>query len=84
MSQGLLSGVPRGRLILLDLYAEVFPIWLRTASFYGIPFIFCQLHNFGGNNGVAPCHCSYKWLRYSMPMQLAYSELCLTSETRTY
>ncbi len=33
--QGLLSGVPRGRMILLDLYAEVFPIWLRTASFYG-------------------------------------------------
>lgn len=47
----MLSGVPRGRLILLDLYAEVFPIWLRTASFCGIPFIFCQLHNFGGNSG---------------------------------
>jgi alpha-N-acetylglucosaminidase len=50
--QGLLSGVPRGRLILLDLYAEVFPIWLRTASFYGIPFIWCMLHNFGGNTGA--------------------------------
>lgn len=50
-TQGLLSGVPRGRLILLDLYAEVFPIWLRTASFYGIPFIWCMLHNFGGNTG---------------------------------
>ena len=24
-------------MILLDLYAEVFPIWLRTASFYGGP-----------------------------------------------
>jgi alpha-N-acetylglucosaminidase len=51
--QGLLSGVPRGRLILLDLYAEVFPIWLRTASFYGIPFIWCMLHNFGGNTGAS-------------------------------
>lgn len=56
--QGLLSGVPRGRLILLDLYAEVFPIWLRTASFYGIPFIWCMLHNFGGNTGAkAHLHC---------------------------
>ncbi len=54
--QGLLSGVPRGRLILLDLYAEVFPIWLRTASFYGIPFIWCMLHNFGGNTGASHTH----------------------------
>lgn len=38
---------------MLDLYAEVFPIWLRTASFYGIPFIWCMLHNFGGNTGNA-------------------------------
>lgn len=76
--------MPRGRLILLDLYAEVFPIWLRTASFYGIPFIFCQLHNFGGNNGVAPCQCSYNTSGTPCHCNLSTPELCLTSETRTY
>ncbi len=47
--QALVSGVPRDALILLDLYAEVSPLWKRTNSFYGAPFIYCMLHNFGGN-----------------------------------
>ena len=50
--QALVQGVPRGRLVLLDLYAEVFPLWSRTQSFFGAPFIWCMLHNFGGNVGA--------------------------------
>ncbi len=41
--------MPQGSLILLDLYSEVFPLWSRTQSFYGAPYIYCMLHNFGGN-----------------------------------
>ena len=44
-----LSGVPRGGLLLLDLYAERYPQWKRTEAFLGRPFIWCHLHNFGGN-----------------------------------
>ena len=51
-AQALVSGVPRGAMVLLDLYAEVFPLWQRTHSFFGAPFIYCMLHNFGGNSGV--------------------------------
>eukprot|EP00803_Ostreobium_quekettii_P000116 evm.model.scf_2738.1 EVM.evm.TU.scf_2738.1 scf_2738:3553-15483(-) len=47
--QAVLSGVPDGRLYLLDLYADRYPVWSRTDSFYGRPFIWCMLHNFGGN-----------------------------------
>ena len=47
--QALLSGVPQGRLILLDLFADEHPVWSRTEAFYGYPFIWCMLHNFGGN-----------------------------------
>ncbi len=50
--QGALEGVPRGRLVLLDLIAELHPLWRRTNGFYGAPFIWCMLHNFGGNSGV--------------------------------
>jgi alpha-N-acetylglucosaminidase len=47
--QALLSGVPRGRLLLLDLFADEHPVWSRTACMYGHPFIWCMLQNFGGN-----------------------------------
>lgn len=55
--QGLISGVPRGSLILLDLYAELFPQWQRYQRFYGAPFVWCMLHNFGGNLGEPACTC---------------------------
>lgn len=47
--QALVSGVPKGALVMLDLYAEVFPLWKATNGFHGADFIFCMLHNFGGN-----------------------------------
>jgi alpha-N-acetylglucosaminidase len=49
LPQALLSGAPRGRLLLLDLFADEHPVWSRTACLYGHPFIWCMLHNFGGN-----------------------------------
>ncbi len=49
--QALLHGVPFGRMIVLDLFAETEPIFSYTESFYGQPFIWCMLHNFGGNSG---------------------------------
>ncbi|XP_059854528.1 alpha-N-acetylglucosaminidase [Delphinus delphis] len=47
-----LGAVPRGRLLVLDLFAESRPVYVRTASFQGQPFIWCMLHNFGGNHGL--------------------------------
>ncbi|XP_055341873.1 alpha-N-acetylglucosaminidase-like isoform X2 [Paramacrobiotus metropolitanus] len=48
----LLTAIPTGRLIMLDLYAEVLPTYNTTRSFYGQPFIWCMLHNFGGVLGL--------------------------------
>ena len=59
LAQALVQGVPQGRLVLLDLYAEVFPLWSRTQSFYGAPFIWCMLHNFGGNSGESK-YCAHR------------------------
>ncbi|NXN71991.1 ANAG acetylglucosaminidase, partial [Himantopus himantopus] len=50
--QALLHGVPLGRMIVLDLFAESKPVYQWTESFYGQPFIWCMLHNFGGNHGL--------------------------------
>ncbi|KAK0609137.1 Alpha-N-acetylglucosaminidase [Lasiodiplodia hormozganensis] len=44
-----LSGVEDDAdMLILDLFSESFPQWQRTHSYYGKPWIWCQLHNFGG------------------------------------
>ena len=47
-----LSAVPNDKMIILDLSAEQRPIWKKTESFFGKPFIYCLLHNFGGMRGI--------------------------------
>ncbi|KAM1295527.1 hypothetical protein FF1_015469 [Malus domestica] len=62
--KALLHSVPAGKLVVLDLFAEVKPIWSTTEQFYGVPYIWkviysylivgvlyyrCMLHNFAGN-----------------------------------
>ncbi|CAM6109929.1 unnamed protein product [Calypogeia fissa] len=48
-TQALLHSVPVGKMVVLDLFAEVKPVWQRTNHFYGVPYIWCMLHDFGGN-----------------------------------
>ncbi|KAL9273894.1 Alpha-N-acetylglucosaminidase-like protein [Drosera capensis] len=36
-------------MIVLDLFADVKPIWKTSSQFYGTPYVWCMLHNFGGN-----------------------------------
>ncbi|RAL40775.1 hypothetical protein DM860_008473 [Cuscuta australis] len=47
--EALLHSVPFGKMIVLDLFADVHPIWKTSSQFYGTPYIWCMLHNFGGN-----------------------------------
>ncbi|UFH56148.1 alpha-N-acetylglucosaminidase [Spirosoma sp. KNUC1025] len=47
--EALLKAVPDNRMILLDLAAEIEPVWKRTDAFYGKPWIWNMLNNFGGN-----------------------------------
>ncbi|XP_023220747.1 alpha-N-acetylglucosaminidase-like [Centruroides sculpturatus] len=51
-AQALLTSVPIGRMLILDLEAEFYPQYQRLESFYGQPFIWCMLHNYGGVNGL--------------------------------
>ena len=46
-AKAFLDGVPDDRMILLDLYCDVAPVWKKTESFYGKPWIWCVLQNFG-------------------------------------
>lgn len=47
-----LSGVPNDKMIILDLNSEVSPIWSKTQSYFGKPFIWCLLHNYGGIRAI--------------------------------
>ncbi|KAM0947769.1 putative alpha-N-acetylglucosaminidase [Dioscorea sansibarensis] len=47
--KALLHSVPVGKMIVLDLFADVNPIWKKSSHFYGVPYVWCMLHNFGGN-----------------------------------
>ncbi|XP_050210312.1 alpha-N-acetylglucosaminidase isoform X2 [Mercurialis annua] len=47
--KALLHSVPFGKMIVLDLFADVKPIWRSSSQFYGTPYVWCMLHNFGGN-----------------------------------
>lgn len=37
--QALVHAVPIGKMIVLDLFAEVKPIWTTSDQFYGVPYI---------------------------------------------
>ncbi len=47
--KALLNAVPDDRMIILDLWSERNPVWNRTEAYYGKPWIWNMLHNFGGN-----------------------------------
>lgn len=47
--EALLNAVPNDKMILLDLFSEVSPLWEQTNGYYGKPWVWCMLLNFGGN-----------------------------------
>ena len=47
--RALLGAVPDEGMLILDLWSERYPVWKHTAAYYGKPWIWCMLHNFGQN-----------------------------------
>lgn len=48
-----LDGVPDDNLILLDYFCDSQPVWKLSDSYFGKPYIWCYLGNFGGNTMLA-------------------------------
>ncbi len=46
--RALFGAVPDDRLLALDLYCENTPVWSKTEAFYGKPWIWSVIQNFGG------------------------------------
>jgi alpha-N-acetylglucosaminidase len=47
--KALLNAVPNDQMIILDLYSDAHPVWNRTDAYFGKPWIWNMLQNFGGN-----------------------------------
>lgn len=51
--EAFLSGVEDNNdMLILDLFSESAPQWRRTRSYYGKPWLWCQVHDYGGNMGL--------------------------------
>lgn len=51
--QAMVTAVPSGKMILLDYFCENQEVWKMTDSYFGQPFIWNYLGNFGGNTMLA-------------------------------
>lgn len=47
-----INSVPNGRMLILDLQSEQWPQYDLYEMYFGQPFIWCMLHNFGGTLGM--------------------------------
>lgn len=50
--KALISAIPDNKIIILDIIAEVIPIYPQVDGYFGKPFIWCILHNYGGVSGM--------------------------------
>ena len=59
--QAFLNAIEDDKMIVLDLWCENTPVWKKTNAFYGKPWIWCNIQNFGnktfmGGNLDLICH----------------------------
>ena len=50
-AKALLTALPTGRILALDLASTTSPQYKRFHSYFGQPFVFCMLHDYGGTLG---------------------------------
>jgi len=51
--KAMIKAVPEDRMIILDYFAEKEEVWRSTTAWYGAPYVWCYLGNFGGNTEMA-------------------------------
>ncbi|HCT84816.1 MAG TPA: alpha-N-acetylglucosaminidase [Candidatus Margulisbacteria bacterium] len=51
--KAMIEAVPENKMIILDYFAEEEEVWKNTHAWYGAPYIWCYLGNFGGNTEMA-------------------------------
>lgn len=50
VTKAMLTALPQGKMTMLDYFCERMEVWRMHDKFYGQPYIWCYLGNFGGNS----------------------------------
>ncbi|MDO4511423.1 MAG: alpha-N-acetylglucosaminidase TIM-barrel domain-containing protein [Bacteroidales bacterium] len=50
VTKAMLTALPKGKMTMLDYFCERMEVWRMHDKFYGQPYIWCYLGNFGGNS----------------------------------
>lgn len=50
--KALLGGVPDDGMVIMDLRSDTAPMWNTTDAFFGKPWLWCIIHNWGGRQGM--------------------------------
>ena len=85
--RALFGAVPDDRLLALDLYCEHTPVWPKTEAFYGKPWIWCVIQNFGGTvslHGALPRMAEDLAKALASPQRGRLSGIGLIFEGRDY
>ena len=59
-------------MLILDLASDINPIFSKFESYYGQPFIWCMIHNFGGINQMYGAVDSINNVSKSAPLNYIY------------
>ncbi|MBR1804095.1 MAG: alpha-N-acetylglucosaminidase [Muribaculaceae bacterium] len=51
-TRAMMQGVPEGKMTMLDYFCERMEVWRMHNGFYGQPFVWCYLGNFGGSSAM--------------------------------
>lgn len=51
--EAMIKGVPQNKMVILEYFGERTELWRSTDAFFGAPYIWCYLGNFGGNTQLA-------------------------------
>lgn len=84
LTKAFLMAVPQGRMLVLDLQSELSPQYNRTHFYYGHPFIWCMLHNFGGTSGMFGSLDIVNRVSWSLPNDFLQNLLLVFSFRRKF
>lgn len=50
--EAFLGAIPDDGVLILDLWTEMSPVWNKTEAYFGKPWVWSMVHNFGGKNNI--------------------------------
>ncbi len=79
-AQAYIKAIPRNRVLVLDSASTTSPQYPRLNSYFGRPFVYCMLHNYGGTMGLYGKSETVNHQPYEARNQVSHVGMGLTPE----